>query len=50
MKKSKSDIFNYNFDWYNPKKKKSFTHDLKDECCEKYKKKGEKHCKNCPTK
>ena len=36
-KKQSSDIFNYDFGWYRPKSKK-----IKEECCEKYKKKGEK--------
>ena len=45
-KQQSSDIFNYDFDWYQPKSKKK----VKDECCEKYKKKGEKKCKNCPKR
>jgi hypothetical protein len=44
-KKQASNIFKYDFGWYEPKSKKT-----KDECCEKYKKKGEKKCKNCPNR
>ena len=42
-----SDIFNYDFDWYNPEKNIS-NKDVKEKCCKKYKKKGEKKCKSCP--
>jgi len=48
-KKKTSDIFNYDFDWYQPKKKKSKSK-IKEECCKKYKKKGEKKCKSCPKR
>lgn len=45
MSNSKTlDIFNYEFDWFQSKSK------FKDVCCEKYKKKKEKHCKSCPEK
>lgn len=47
--KETSDIFNYDFDWYVPKKKKS-TREVKEICCEKYLKKGEKKCKSCPKR
>jgi len=43
------DIFNYEFDWFQPKNK-SCKKELKEVCCEKYKKKKEKHCKSCPEK
>ncbi len=47
MSKFKSvDIFNYDFNWSKPKKKDI----VKYECCEKYKKKGEKKCKRCPKR
>jgi hypothetical protein len=46
-KTTSTNIFNYDFEWYesaiNSHKSK-----FKDECCEKFKKKKEKHCKNCP--
>jgi len=44
-----SDIFNYDFDWYQPNKNK-IKKELKEICCEKYKKKNEKRCENCPEK
>lgn len=43
-----SDIFNYDFYWWQPSKNKIID-GIKDECCEKYKKKKEKRCKNCPN-
>jgi ferric iron reductase protein FhuF len=48
-KKKTTDIFNYDFDWVKPKVNK-IKNDTKDECCKKYKKKGEKKCKKCPNK
>jgi len=45
--KTSSNIFNYEFDWYQPKKCNS-TCTTKEKCCKKFKKKKEKHCKNCP--
>lgn len=42
-------IFNYDFDWP-PSTKKKAKKEGKEECCEKYKKKGEKKCKNCPKR
>jgi len=48
-KKTSSDIFNYNFNWYKTSKKQS-KGEPKEECCKKYKKKGEKKCKNCPKR
>lgn len=44
-----SGIFNYDFDWEQSKKKNA-KEKPKEECCEKYKKKGEKKCKNCPKR
>ena len=44
-----SDIFNYDFNWVKPKDKKS-KGETKDECCKKYKKKGENKCKSCPKR
>ncbi len=49
MQKLTTNIFNYDFEWFESKiknRKKEF----KDKCCEKFKKKKEKHCKNCPKK
>jgi len=48
-KKTFFDIFNYDFNWQETSKKE-FKKVLKDECCEKYKKKGEKKCKKCPKR
>jgi ferric iron reductase protein FhuF len=45
LNKKTNDIFNYDFEWI-PSKKEL----LKDTCCEKFKKKGEKKCKNCPKR
>ena len=45
-KKKTTDIFNYDFEWSPSKKKR----EVKDECCKKYKKKGEKKCKSCPKR
>jgi len=42
-------IFNYDFEWVRLKKKKT-KNEVKDECCEKYKKKAEKKCKSCPKR
>lgn len=42
-------IFNYDFNWEKPEGKKSKGGN-KDECCKKYKKKGEKKCKSCPKR
>lgn len=42
-------IFNYDFDWDKTLKSNS-KNELKDVCCKKYKKKGEKKCKKCPKK
>jgi len=44
-----SDIFNYDFDWVKPKQKKVKSK-VKEDCCKKYKKKGEKKCKSCPKR
>jgi len=49
-KKTSSDIYNYDFNWQKPSKKKKSKGALKEECCKKYKKKGEKKCKNCPKR
>jgi len=46
-KKPTLDIFNYDFNWQQASKEKG-ENTPKDECCEKFKKKKEKHCKNCP--
>ena len=43
------DIFNYNFEWEQPSNKKN-KGKIKDECCKKYQKKGEKKCKSCPKR
>jgi hypothetical protein len=48
-KKQASNIFNYDFGWDEPTQGKS-KKKVKDECCEKYKKKGEKKCKSCPNR
>ena len=48
-KSNSSDIFNYDFNWVKPKGKKS-KGETKDECCKKYKKKGENKCKSCPKR
>ena len=48
-KKKTTDIFNYDFDWVKSGEKK-VKNSSKDECCEKYKKKGEKKCKSCPKR
>jgi len=45
-KKKITDIFNYEFDWVKLKNNSK----VKDECCEKHKKKGEKKCKSCPKR
>jgi hypothetical protein len=44
-----SDIFNYEFDWYNPDTCDSNCN-IKEKCCKKYKEKKEKRCKKCPEK
>jgi hypothetical protein len=49
MKEQTANIFNYEFKW-SPKKKKAAEKMYKDECCEKYMKKGEKKCKKCPKR
>jgi len=45
LKEKQKSIFNYDFDWESITKEST-----KDICCEKYKKKGEKKCKNCPKR
>lgn len=42
-------IFNYDFDWKKSKQKKVKSK-VKEDCCKKYKKKGEKKCKSCPKR
>jgi len=42
-----STIFNYDFEWFN-KNRCDTKNSIKEACCKKYKKKGEKKCKNCP--
>ena len=44
-----SDIFNYDFDWYFPNSTDAIE-DFKEECCKKYKKKGERKCNKCPKR
>ena len=44
-----SNIFNYDFDWSKLKDNVS-NKNTKEICCKKYKKKGEKKCKNCPKR
>jgi hypothetical protein len=48
-KKKTLDIFNYDFDFQQSSQKKG-KKTPKEECCEKYKKKGEKKCKSCPKR
>ena len=44
-----SDIFNYDFDWYYPNSTDSIE-EFKEECCKKYKNKGERKCNKCPKR
>ena len=49
MAERQINIFEYNFNWI-PDKKGGSKNKYKDECCDKYLKKGEKKCKKCPKR